>query len=101
MMTIPFLMVSGFFVPEDNYAPYLIPFKYVSLFKWTYQILILNEFTNGTPLTCSNPPKACDVLKDLDFNETMATAYAVASSVAVAFGIVSFLILVYYVKIKL
>lgn len=94
-------MISGFFAVEDNYAPYLIPFKYLSLFKWAFQILILNEFTDATPLTCSNFPDKCDLLKDLGLDESINTAYAASSAVGIFFSIIAFLILYFFVKIKL
>lgn len=93
-------MLSGFFLSDDNFAPYLIPFKYFSLFKYCYQILIQNEFENNNPMTCSNPPDNCNPLPDLDFTESMATSFACSSAVGIFFGTVGFIILYYFVKIK-
>lgn len=94
-------MISGFFAVEDTYAPFLIPFKYLSLFKWAFQIFIYNEFLDPKPLTCSNFPDKCDLLKDLGFNETINTAYAVSAAVGIFFSILAFTILYFFVKIKL
>ena len=44
MTNIPLLLLSGWFASASNFAPYLIPFKYLSLFKYGYQILNDIEF---------------------------------------------------------
>lgn len=94
-------MISGFFAKEDTYAPYLIPFKYLSLFKWAFQLLMFNEFTNGKPLTCSNFPDRCDILSDLSFPESVAVSYGCTVAVIFGFGIVAYLLFHNLVKIKL
>jgi ABC-type multidrug transport system permease subunit len=33
---VPMLLVAGFFVNQDNYVPVVIPFEYISPFKWAY-----------------------------------------------------------------
>jgi hypothetical protein len=94
-------MLSGFFAKESTYAPYLIPFKYLSLFKWGYQILMFNEFNDGKPLTCSNYPDKCDILSDLSFPEAIGVSYACTVAVTLGFGIVAYILLHNLVKIKL
>lgn len=94
-------MVSGFFASEDTYAPYLIPLKYISLYKYAFQLVLYNEFKNGNPMTCSNFPDKCDLLEELDFSESFGISYLCAVAVTIAFGIISFILLYKLVKIKL
>lgn len=101
MFSIPLLMLSGFFSSSKNFVPYLIPFKYLSLFKWAYQLFIQNEFSDSPPLTCQNPPNPCNPLGNFDFDESMATSFAVASAVSLFFGILGFILVYALVKIKL
>ena len=95
------LIVSGFFAKENTYAKYLIPIKYISLFKWVFQILIMNEFKDGSPLTCSNYPDKCDLLADLNFKESMAVSYACTAATTIGFGLVAYILLHHLAKIRL
>jgi len=63
--------MSGFFASSDNFAPYLIPFEYISAFKYGYQTLMENEFKNIQPLNCmNNMANPCDPLtKNYSFKE--------------------------------
>ena len=46
------MLVSGFFVSQDNMVVIMYPFKFLSPFKWAFQVYILNEY-NGLTLDCS------------------------------------------------
>jgi len=60
MMMIPMMLLSGFFANAANYAPYLIPFKYLSPFKYAYQTATSLEFNGLQPLNCVNStPNLC------------------------------------------
>lgn len=37
---IPFMLFAGFFVSQDNIPPVLIPFQYISIFKFAMQALM-------------------------------------------------------------
>jgi ABC-type multidrug transport system permease subunit len=41
---VPFMLFSGFFVNQDQIPVFLKPFEYLSLFKYGFQVLILNEY---------------------------------------------------------
>ena len=43
---IPFMLISGFFVNQNNIVPILTPMEYVSLFKFAFQVLAPNEYTD-------------------------------------------------------
>jgi hypothetical protein len=48
------LNLAGYFAASDSFLPYLIPFEYLSGFKYGYQILIDLEFTDSQALNCHN-----------------------------------------------
>ncbi len=84
MFNITFLLVAGYFSPQDNFAPYLIPLKYLSPCKWIYQMLLENEFT-GANITCMNPPENCNPLQSLNFVESMQVSFAALASLALLY----------------
>ena len=44
VLIIPFMLFAGFFVNQNKIPIWLIEFQYVSVFKYGYQALLLNEF---------------------------------------------------------
>ena len=100
MVTIPFLLLCGFFANSANFAPYLIPFKYFSLFKWIYQLLVENEFAGGVPLTCENSPMYCDPLMTYHFDEPMWASFVGLGVLYFLFKGVALIILILKVKIS-
>jgi ABC-type multidrug transport system ATPase subunit len=46
VIMIPLMLLSGFFVDQDNILPVLTPFEYISLFKWSLQVYVYNEYTD-------------------------------------------------------
>lgn len=44
VLIIPFMLFAGFFVNQENIPVWLIEFQYLSIFKYGYQALYLNEF---------------------------------------------------------
>ena len=53
-ITVNFLNLAGYFAAADNYLPYLIPFEYLSGFKYGFQILVEHEFLESQALNCHN-----------------------------------------------
>ena len=51
VLIIPFMLFAGFFVNQDQIPKFLIEFQYLSIFKYGYQALMLNEY-NGLHLKC-------------------------------------------------
>lgn len=94
------MMLSGFFSNDSNFLPYLIPFKYISLFKYSYEILVYNEFKDNEPFVCSAPPNNCDTFADLNLKQSIATSFAVASSVGVFYLLIAFFVVYFFVKVK-
>ncbi len=65
LFSIPLLLLSGFYAAAENFLPYMIPLKYISLFKYAFQVLVEMEFTNAQALDCSNNIDfPCNPLKD-------------------------------------
>lgn len=46
VVIIPFMLVGGFFVNQNNFIPVLYPLEYLSLFKYSFQVLVMNEYTD-------------------------------------------------------
>ena len=44
VIILPFMLVGGFFVNQNNFVPILYPFEYISLFKYGFQVFTLNEY---------------------------------------------------------
>jgi len=44
VLIIPFMLFAGFFVNQASIPVWLIEFQYLSIFKYGYQALFLNEF---------------------------------------------------------
>ncbi len=99
MFNIPLLVLSGYFSPQDNFVPYLFPIKYISPFKWIFQLLVTNEFTTAN-ISCMNPPENCNPLLFYNFNESIAVDFGVLTSVAIFFGILGYLMVYFCIKIK-
>ena len=61
VLIIPFMLFAGFFVNQDNIPWFLIEFQYLSIFKYGYQALFLNEYED-LDLKCMHEQaeKHCD-----------------------------------------
>jgi len=54
VLIIPFMLFAGFFVSTDSIPVYLKIFEYLSIFKYGYQGLMMNEFNDNPNFPCSN-----------------------------------------------
>lgn len=74
VLIIPFMLFAGFFVNQKNIPVFLMGFQYLSIFKYGFQALVINEYTDLT-LECEDPNKSfaqqCHPLEEMDFPETM------------------------------
>jgi hypothetical protein len=74
VLIIPFMLFAGFFVNQEQIPKFLIEFQYLSIFKYGYQALMLNEyedleipcmkdtgFNKCSPLESFNSPQSCTV----------------------------------------
>ncbi len=71
-MVIPFALFSGFFLNSNQIPKYLIPIEYISLFKYGYQSLFLNEY-NDLYMECMDDVgrARCDPLEQADMPQTL------------------------------
>ena len=51
VLLIPFMLLSGFFVNESHTPGWLKPLQYLSLYKYGFQAMMLNEY-EGLELEC-------------------------------------------------
>ncbi|XP_026400253.1 ABC transporter G family member 2-like [Papaver somniferum] len=54
-----FLLFSGFFISRDHIPTYWIWFHYISVVKYPYQAMLLNEFDNPNLCLLDDPNKSC------------------------------------------
>mmetsp|Transcript_9658 Transcript_9658/g.10818 ORF Transcript_9658/g.10818 Transcript_9658/m.10818 type:complete len:257 (+) Transcript_9658:1298-2068(+) len=90
-LVIPLMLVSGFFVDQSIMLPVVYPFSYISLFKWSFQVYLPNEY-EGLTLSCS--PR-CDPVKAMDFNESKDLSIIITAVLGVVFYIIAYIILLY------
>jgi hypothetical protein len=101
-MIVPLLLLSGFFADSDNFAPYLIPFKYLSAFKYGFQVLTHIEFSDLPPFNCQNlNPNICSPLQNrFTFLEPFYVSLIAIGCLIVLFKSLAFIIIYYCAKIK-
>jgi ATP-binding cassette subfamily G (WHITE) protein 1 len=70
----PFMLLSGFFVPPSYMPFWLEPFNKISFYRYGFQALMINEYTDLVIECMEIPPNKmghCDPLKDAQFTETL------------------------------
>lgn len=87
VLIVPLFVVAGFFVNQDSIPVWLTEFEYISTFKWLFQSLAINEFTD-LELNCS---PNCDGLQTLGFSESLAAAIGGLVGIGVLFRILAFI----------
>jgi len=87
ILIIPFFVLAGFFVNQDSIPVWLIEFEYLSVFKWMFQALAINEFDDLT-LNCS---PSCDPFQTLNFSEPFVACIGGLIGIGVLFRILAFL----------
>jgi len=99
MITIPLLVLSGFFTNNSNYAPYLLPFYYISPFRYGFETFVLNEFNTSQEFYCNQEPN-CSPLTLYSFPTTMGEDLAILAGVTIFFHILAFFMLYKFGKIS-
>jgi ABC-type multidrug transport system ATPase subunit len=61
------LAMAGFFYHQDNPHPVISALSYISIVKFGYQALLLNEYQGLSPLSCVYDEVPCDPLKEHSF----------------------------------
>lgn len=69
VLLVPFMLLSGFFVNESHTPFWLLPFQYLSFYKYAFQAMMLNEYEDLL-LECMEIPADhmghCDPLGDFN-----------------------------------
>jgi hypothetical protein len=100
-MTIPLLILSGFFAKSSNFAPYLKPFEYLSFFKYLFQTLIHNEYSDNQPLICANFKIQCHPLAYLFvFPEPFYVSFIAIGCLLIFYSMIGFLFLYFFSRPK-
>ena len=102
IISIPLLLLSGFFANASNFAPYLIPFEYLSIYKYAFQSLIHNEFANIQPFYCFNSgnPLCFQYIVQNAFREPFYISLIGIGCLYVLFKILAFIFIFYFNKVK-
>jgi len=58
VLIVPFMLFAGFFVASSSIPVWLREFEYLSIFKYGYQALMINEFNENPRFPCANMTKA-------------------------------------------
>lgn len=95
VLIIPFMLFAGFFVNQNNIPVYLIEFQYLSIFKYGFQALALNEYQD-LDLACmhaKNFGEQCNPLGELDFPESLETSILALVAMYVGCNFIALLIM--------
>ena len=85
------ILTSGYFINVKDIPAIFYPFKYISLFRYSYQALIYNEFEHIEDFKCLNPELCIDPRKD--FPESKVVSIIVLAGLAFFFNVVACLTL--------
>jgi hypothetical protein len=81
VLIIPFMLFAGFFVNQDNIPKFLIPFEYLSIFKYGYQALMQNEYED-LDLPCMHEKEISKSCAPLQEFRTPNMMYVTGSTIA-------------------
>ena len=96
VLIIPFMLFAGFFVNQDNIPWFLIPFEYLSIFKYGYQALTLNEYYD-LKLECMDEKdisKSCDPIGEFAFTMNLSGSIYALVGMYVGCYMISLLIMI-------
>lgn len=95
VLIIPFMLFAGFFVNQDQIPKFLIEFQYMSIFKYGYQALMLNEYTD-LHLECMDKAgfEHCDPLGAFNSPQTLKESLLAIVCMYVGCYLVSWAIMV-------
>lgn len=102
VISIPLLLMSGFFAYENSFAPYMIPLEYLSYFKWSFQVLVYLEYKDIQPFYCVfNLQTPCDdVLGSFyRFKEDFWVSFSCL--IGIIFALNFFAYMIFFIKSKL
>ena len=104
MVTVPSTLFAGYYVSINSIPVWLRWIQYLSLFKWSFQAVAVNEFHDAT-FTCS-PGEICSitsgnqVLQELNmtYPSDLWVAIGVLAGLTVLFRLLAFVFLIFQTK---
>jgi len=105
LLIIPFMLFAGFFVNQNNIPYFFYEFAYISIFKYAFQSLAQNEFTditlncpnttmvpvNGTMTQVVNGTIPCTPLATAGYDQGILLSCGLLGVLAVSFRFISYL----------
>lgn len=95
LLVVPQMLFAGFFVNQENVPSFLWPLHHLSAFKYAYQVLVLNEFSDSE-MACmktTDPTEFCDPLGDYNSPQTIASSFLVLGILTAVFFLMALLIM--------
>jgi ATP-binding cassette, subfamily G (WHITE), eye pigment precursor transporter len=86
VVVLPFMLVGGYLVNQNNFVLVMKPFEYTSLYKYAYQVFIINEYED-LDLDCA---PECYPVKQLDFEETMDESIIATACLCVGLYVIAY-----------
>eukprot|EP01017_Pseudomicrothorax_dubius_P022641 TRINITY_DN24484_c0_g1_i1.p1 TRINITY_DN24484_c0_g1~~TRINITY_DN24484_c0_g1_i1.p1 ORF type:complete len:340 (+),score=44.52 TRINITY_DN24484_c0_g1_i1:60-1022(+) len=94
IILVPLMVFGGYFVNQNKIPVYFYPFQYISPFKYGFQVLVWNEYTDNTALKCLQTiPPTCDPLGDHNFKEGLWTSLIILLVLGFILRVVSIYVL--------
>ena len=95
VLVVPLMLFAGFFINQDNIPSYLAPIHYVAIYKYAYQALMINEFTDlDIPCMNSNDPNLrCDPLGDYQSPQTISESLICLAAIWFICFLIAYLIM--------
>ncbi|CAD8049574.1 unnamed protein product [Paramecium sonneborni] len=90
-LVIPFMILGGFFVNQDNIPYIFYPFTYLSMFKYGFEAAVINEF-DDVDYECM-PDQLCNPVKMLSINLTKWECCYILIGLAVGIRMLAYLAL--------
>ena len=92
VLIVPQMLFAGFFINQDNIPKFLWPIQHISIFKYGFQALMLNEFTD-LDIACmksTDPKELCNPLDDFKSPQTLNESLLTIVGLWLAFYLISF-----------
>ena len=58
MLILPFVLLGGFYLQDQDPPVYLIWLKEISMFNWGFKLMVINQF-HGKTFECPPAPAPC------------------------------------------
>eukprot|EP01017_Pseudomicrothorax_dubius_P021024 TRINITY_DN22767_c0_g1_i1.p1 TRINITY_DN22767_c0_g1~~TRINITY_DN22767_c0_g1_i1.p1 ORF type:complete len:251 (-),score=4.17 TRINITY_DN22767_c0_g1_i1:40-792(-) len=96
ILAVPLLAFAGFFVNQDKIPYYLYPFAYISPWKYGFQALMINEYTDNPGILCYSLTPPCDPLGEQHFQEGLWTSIFAQFAIGIFFRLLAMYFLYKY-----